>query len=347
MNRSASSLFRRASRGHRGGCSLAGLWALLAGVTAAFLLFPSAALADAVADGKELFARGRQLRLAGDCADAVPVFRKAYDLYPAGLGSLRNIAECDESLGRFAAAKRSWLDLKHALAERDEPKYAGWRQDATEAANRLAERVATLIIDLRVAPATSDMASDVEVTLNGETLAPGLIGTPLERDPGRYVIRATGRRVQSASEVTIDLLANEHRRVPLPVVLTPEPIRALETSEIDRLRRPAAWAAIGIGTAALIGAGLSWAVRQSALDSLTRECGPMIGPKIQCEPSKMATVQPIQSSGQTATTIANVLVAVGIAGIAGGTVLLATAPSSPMQAALLVSPTAVSARGRF
>jgi hypothetical protein len=340
MNRRASSLLRWASHGHHGVSRLAGIWAFLAGVTAAFLVFPSAALADAVADGKDLFARGRQLRNAGDCADAVPVFRKAYDLYPAGLGSLRNIAECNESLGRFAAAKRAWLDLKHALAERDEPRYAGWSQDATEAASRLAERVATLIIDLRVAPATGDMASDVEVTLNGETLAPGLIGTPLERDPGRYVIRATGPRLQSASEITIELLANEHRRIPLPVVLTPEPLRVRGTSENSHLRRPAAWVAIGIGTAALIGAGVSWAVRQSALDDLEKKCGPNY---TRCDPSLAET----DSRGRTATTIANVLVAVGIAGVAGGTVLLATTPSSPMQAALLVSPTAVSALGRF
>jgi hypothetical protein len=62
------------------------------------------AWADPPAEAKELFAHGRESRLRGDCAGAIPLFQKAADVYPAGLGSLRNIAECEETLGRYAAA---------------------------------------------------------------------------------------------------------------------------------------------------------------------------------------------------------------------------------------------------
>ena len=84
-----------------------------------------------------LFARGRELRLRGDCASAVPLFRRAFDLYPTGLGSLRNFAECEESLGHRASAREAWLDLGRALLANRDPKYSGWALDAEQEADRL------------------------------------------------------------------------------------------------------------------------------------------------------------------------------------------------------------------
>ena len=67
-------------------------------------------------EAKDLFAQARGLRLQGQCASALPLFRRAYEVYPAGLGSLRNIAECEEEVGHFASARRAWLDLQRALS---------------------------------------------------------------------------------------------------------------------------------------------------------------------------------------------------------------------------------------
>ena len=94
---------------------------------------PRVARADAVSDAKDLFTRGRELRTQGDCRNAVGVFRKAYELYPEGLGSLRNLAECEESLGHFASSRRAWLDLSRALLTFPDRKYDGWDKDATDA----------------------------------------------------------------------------------------------------------------------------------------------------------------------------------------------------------------------
>jgi hypothetical protein len=65
---------------------------------------------------KDLFAQARWRRLQAQCARSLPLFRRANDMYPAGLGSLRNIAECEEELGHFASARRAWLDLQRALS---------------------------------------------------------------------------------------------------------------------------------------------------------------------------------------------------------------------------------------
>src|SRR5277367_6189891 len=109
---------------------------LLGTVMVATLLAPRAALADPASDAKDLFAQGRDLRARGNCADAVTLFRKASDLYPSGLGSLRNLAECEEQLGHFASSRRAWLDLKRSLITEDAHKYEGWSQDADQAAAR-------------------------------------------------------------------------------------------------------------------------------------------------------------------------------------------------------------------
>src|ERR1700761_8656544 len=97
-----------------GGWSTRVAW-LFATTAIATTLPPRAARADSAAEAKELFGHARELRGHGDCAGAVPLFRKAYEMYPAGLGSLRNLAECEESLQKFASARHAWLDLKQAL----------------------------------------------------------------------------------------------------------------------------------------------------------------------------------------------------------------------------------------
>ena len=312
-------------------------------------LTPSVARADPTTDAKDMFDRGRTLRGQGDCASAVSLFRNAYELYPAGLGSLRNLAECEESLGHFASARRAWLELKRALLQTEESKYAGWRQDAEQAAAQLASKVATLTIDLRVVDSRGQTVSrdGIEVTLNGERLAPSVVGTPLERDPGRYFIRAFGTRAKAASELMFDLVAAQSRQVVLGVVVTAEPTQEEPPSHGAQTRRAGAWTAIGVGAAALIGAGVSLFVYQSSLDELASHCSKQ-GAQYDCMASQEATLQPTIDRGRTASTLANVFGVVGAVGLAGGLVLLATtAPHSTTNAAIVLSPMGVTAVGRF
>jgi hypothetical protein len=107
----------------------------------AVLATPAVARADGLAEAQELFARARAFRSHGDCASAVPLFRQALQVYPAGLGSVRNIAECEEVLGHYGAARRAWLDLGEALRTNHDPKYEGWALDAAQGADRLAGKM--------------------------------------------------------------------------------------------------------------------------------------------------------------------------------------------------------------
>jgi hypothetical protein len=356
---------------------------LVAAAVATFA--PSRAHADPVADAKDLFARGRDLRVHGDCASAVPLFRKAYDLYPAGLGSLRNAAECEESLGHFASARRTWLDLKRALVTTSDKKYDGWSHDADEAAARLAPKLAMLTVDVTAVGPGGEAASKdgIEIRLNGEVVASSLVGTALERDPGRYVLDVTGPRVKAPQQRTVQLSAGETQRVAVQVVVatpastespvpapapTPAPTPAPEAtptpaptpaSEVppppaaggngrEATLRTVAWVSLGVGAAGVVGTLVSFSVRQSALSAIENnsQCQNQGGTWV-CGGSQESTLSSRVNTGRTASTLVNVFGAVGIAGLAGGVVLLTTVHPHDAQTALVVSPGGVSVVGSY
>jgi hypothetical protein len=335
---------------------------------------PREALADPANDAKELFGRGREMRGHGDCAGAVPLFRKAYEVYPAGLGSLRNLAECEERMEEFRSARRDWLTLKEALAGVSDPRYAGWTADVAAAASRLAAKVPVLVVTATVAAAegspaapTRGAAGDaplptdgIEVTINGEAIDRSSLGKPLERDPGHYVVRIAGARLAGPDERTIELAAGDSQQVdlravlkreeapPVAVVTPPErPANVVTHPEGDHGRaakRTAGWIGIGVGAAAAIGAGVSFIVRQGASSHLESVC-----PSYQsgCDASLKSTLQPAVDRGHLASTLVTVFGAVGAVGLGAGIVLLATTPWRPVEVSAGVSPAGLSLLGRF
>jgi hypothetical protein len=190
----------------------------------------------------------------------------------------------------------------------------------------------------------------VQVTLDGEPLASTLVGTPLDRDPGRHVVQVTGPRVKETAQRAVDLSAGDAKRIALRVVVTPDrpaepevatgPAPQLPSTPAEDVdaqsratKRTVSWIAIGVGGASLIGAGISLAVRQSALDTITRQCPSHDG----CD----ASLQSTESRGKTAATAVTVLSIVGVVGLTSGIVLLATSygHNPTRQARLVVTPT--------
>jgi hypothetical protein len=315
------------------------------------------------ASAKDLFERGRDLRGRGDCAGALPLFQKAYALYPLGLGSLRNIAVCEEALSRFASARDSWLELKRAVAANNDSKYAGWNEDADRAVSRLAPKVARLTTDLTVLSPGGDPTPDapVDVTIDGQPLARDRVGVAIEHDPGTYVVRASGAGVSAPDQQTILLAAGDNKRVALRVTASPPlassspsadasaPALAVAPS-IDHQpsaspMRTAGWIALGLGGAGLAGAVASFVVRESALSDLKESCPQYdSGP---CAPSSRSTVLSDVNRGKTASTLLTVFGAVGVVGAITGVALVTSSRSHPAQAALVLTPTGVGAAGTF
>jgi hypothetical protein len=358
-----SELQKRAGMGRALGVGL--------GLAVAFGLTASNARADNAPTGAQsLFEHGRALRLRGDCASAIPYFRRAYDAYPNGLGSLRNIAECEEASGHFAAARSAWIELGRSLLSHAESRYAGWPDDAAQAVTRLTPKLGTLTIDVHATPAPgapgpgagapSPDSTDIEVSINGERLSPSLVGTPVLRDPGHYVVRAVSRAGEAMQEEPVDLASGDTREVDLTLhLLPPEPTTAAAHEGSSAGRNAMMWTAFALGTASFIGAGIAEAERQSALGDANNA---MAACAVHSPSCTLQAQQSINDRGNAAATWETAFFIAGGVGVATGVVLLAVAQSGTSvrsgvgsrardpqgaKAALVVSPSALSITGEF
>jgi hypothetical protein len=130
---------------------------------------------------EQLFDEGRALRAKGDCRGALGPFEASHMLHP-GVGTLFNIAECEEQLGRIAAALRH-LEEAVVLAEQ---KSSRWLPDVKAARDRLAQRVSGLVIKL--AP---NAPRETVVTIDGQPFPRASFGVAVPADPGKHKVTAT------------------------------------------------------------------------------------------------------------------------------------------------------------
>ncbi len=270
----------------------------------------SAARADGASDAKDLFEQGRALREKGECQAAVPLFRKAYEAFPGGLGTLRNVAECEESLSHWASARRAWLDLKRALLVETSRKYDGWDADAQTAAARLEPKVARVTIHVT----RDSVTAKLRVSLNDERVDPALLDAPLERDEGAYVVRASDEG-GPLSETRVQLVAGTTQRVELHVRAAPVP-----SAPPPQTMKTVAWIGVGVGALALVGAGVSLGVRQAAMGTLVDQC-----PAYASGPCPVS-LEPTVSRGKLASALFTGLAIGGVAVLGAGVVLVLASP---------------------
>lgn len=294
------------------------------------------------ADAKDFFVRGRELRAKGDCAGAAPLFRKAWELFPQGLGSLRNLAECEEQLGHYASSRRGWLDLKRALLVTKDAKYDGWDADADAAASRLAPKVArlTIVIVQRGSDGEGPLSdSSIKVSINGDPLDRKLLDVALDRDPGSYKVRIDGGKEPVEKEINLDAgdvksvkLVVDLPEKPKPDAPPPPPPAVVKKDDPPKVDPPAdmqsntgktvGYIALGVGGAAVLGAGVMLILRQSALGDLKAACPAY--ETAACTGSRAADARDAVDRGKTASMLTNVFAAVAVVGVGVGVVLLST-----------------------
>ncbi|XXX77187.1 tetratricopeptide repeat protein [Sorangium sp. So ce134] len=285
---------------------------------------PTPALAiGAEEDAKTLFARGRELRSAGQCEQAVIAFRSALEIYPEGLGALRNIAECEEEMGRYASARRDWWDLRRAALQSNEAKYAGWSDDAELRYRALGNKVGTLTIRLQGAEGRS-----ARVVLDGKPLDPRLLGVALERDLGAHTIELFYDGAAPLAE-RVELTPGAQRDVTLtvPAALPARDARGAPSAAAAPRSssgvRTGGYIALGVGGAGAIATAVALAVRAGALSAVEDGCSPAGGGGYVCPRS----LQGDYDTGKTATTLAGVFAGVALVGIGTGVTLLLLSPS--------------------
>jgi hypothetical protein len=142
------------------------------------------------AAAEALFTEGRSLAQAGKCDEAIPKFQASQKLDP-GVGTLLNLAECYEQVGKTASA---WAEYREVISL---ARLAG-SKDREELAMQKAKAIEPKLS--RLAIKVSGDASGMSITRDGEALEAAELGVAIPVDPGNHVIEASAPGKQKFSQ---------------------------------------------------------------------------------------------------------------------------------------------------
>lgn len=304
------------------------------------LAWPAAAFAqDSKIAAEALFDEGRALMNEGKYAEACERFARSDELDPAP-GTLLNLAGCYEKLGRTASA---WATYRRAGALARARNQGEREKLASERAAAIEPELARVKIDV-----PDEARVEGLVIRRGDTeVERATFGVSVPVDPGSIVIEASapGRRPWTT---TLSVTPKSAQTVAIPVLelqeaapgsetaaesvppLTTEPIPATADSDPDpgSSQRMLGYIVGGVGIVGLaVGTGFALSARSQNEDSkaFCRTDDPN-----RCSAEGVALRDDARSAG----TIATIAFGVGLAAIAGGTVLIVTAPSAGHGATL-------------
>jgi len=284
---------------------------------------------------EKLFAEARKFLEAGKYAEACQKLSDSQKLDPA-VGTLLNLAQCYEKLGKTATA---WATYHEAAAA---ARSAG-QMEREKKANRAADALEPEVPKLTVTVPDAAAAKGVEVKRNGNGLPSSLWGVAVPVDPGEYVIEA---RATGAKPWTTRVKAEPGRSVAVilppfdePTKVPPSPITAAASTSGNSASRAAdsaaasdssssgmggqRVAALVIGGAGLVGAGVGAVFAFSANASYDAS-GANCTPDNFCKPQGMAD----RDDAHKKATISTIALTAGGVAFAAGAVLWLTAPSN-------------------
>ena len=273
-------------------------------------------------DAKKLLARGK-------VPEACEKLGASYQLDAAG-GTLINLAMCHEIEGKTATA---WAEFNLALTLAKKAARIDRQRAASEHITALEPRLSRLTL---VVPAVPPGSADLEVKLDGVTIAAGVLGTSIPVDPGEHVATATAPgRTPWEAKITVKPGAPLKLEVPALEAPTPPPAPPAATAI---WRRPVGFAALGLGAVGL-GVGTYFGAHALGLAAqAARGC-----PNRVCDAAGWKALV----DGRAVASVSNGLLAAGAALAAAGTVLvILSAVSAPTdaRAALPLFDIAVDAR---
>ena len=300
--------------------------------------------ADAAA-ARELFIEARKLAADGKYPAACPKFEEAQRLQP-GIGSLLNLADCWEHLGRTASAWARYLDVA-ALAAR-----AGQEDREQIARSRVAELEPQLArLTLHVATQT-----DLLVTRDGVEVRGALWESATPVDPGDHVIEASApgkipwRRVIAVSRGEhAELVVPELVAETPPAAVSPPPVQAEQRADARPRAQSAPWErtvgyAVGGAGVLAIGVGV-WAAL--SYQSANKEALSLCVRSACQSPTELEHHASLVNTATRDRNLSLVAFAVGAGALTGGTWLLLTARRSAYPVALGASPGVMTIRSTW
>jgi hypothetical protein len=269
---------------------------------------------------------------AGLCAEACDAFRRAFELYPAGLGALRNLAYVEKALGRVASAARHFRELARRAPLDPRPARQLWAEYARVEISTLEPLVPHLTVRLPTPP-----PAGVVATLDDAGVPREAWGAALDVDPGAHVLRA-----QAPGHVAFELrfaLAERESRT-IVVALAPgdgsstsatsassassgPPLPAGPHADASSGIPPRTLALVTIGVGVITtGVGLGYGV--AAISKRKDACG-----DVYCDPVGY-------DEGRSLARRSTIVTGVGLAVVTGGVVWHLLAPSSSTRATTVV-----------
>jgi hypothetical protein len=263
---------------------------------------------DATA-AEALFREGRDAATGGDYKRACEKFRESNRLDPAP-GTVLNIADCEEKLGRIATAWTLFREVTERVPESDER-----HQVAAKRATALEPRLPKL--SLKLAPGAPE---GTRVLRDGVELKSASLESALPVDPGKHVIsvQAPGH-APSESTITIAEGENKTETVAIgPASAEPKGEHGEITTDDKSGRRTIGYVLGGIG---IVGVGVG------AVTGIM-----VLGKKKTADdncPNKRCNQEGFDAAedGKKLGTISGISFAVGALGLAGGAYFLLTSGS--------------------
>ena len=287
-----------------------------------------AADGDAIKRAREQFGQALALQTGGDWAGALALLKEVAAVKPTPQVRF-NIAICEERLGRLVAALG---DYELAGADAQAEKADQVRQEVDSRLESLKARVPRVVVT------RGEGADAATISLDGVSLGDSVLSIPLPADPGPHVVEATAAGFlpfKYSFRVAEQQTANIQVKLEAEPV-KPEPIVAPGARPAASGVRTAGYVVGGAGIASLIASGAMFYLRHTTISDLDKQCG---ANRTGCPDSARNT----EDRGKLYTTLGNVTLAVGAAGLGVGAVLVIVGGHSAEQASLGISPGAVGA----
>jgi hypothetical protein len=281
---------------------------LLAGSIWFSYVSPAAAQSNDAAAAEVLFTEGRKALDAKQYDEACRKFAESERLEPA-VGTLMNLATCEEKLGKLASAWQHWKEAI-ALLRKDDDRVSFARGRVEELEKKLPRLTVVL-----------EAGGDARVFRDEVELGPPSRGVGLPVDPGPHsiTVRAPGRL---ASTVTVSIAEGEQKRVEVRAGAV-DPAAGAGTRS-----RTLGWVVGGVGVVG-IGVGAATSVILSGKKSTVEtEC-----PNNVCTPAGLDAA----NSGKSLLVVNAVAWAVGAVGLGVGAYLLLAPGPRPVTTGLAVS----------
>ncbi len=292
------------------------------GLVAAAFLVPAFFAGTATADDDAATAalkKGYELKKAGKCAEAVVFLRESFEKRPSAKAVL-NLAECEESSGRFLTARAHYKEGKRLSESEKQPELASVA-DARIAA-----------IEPRVPRVTFQVPAGAELSIDGTKQA---TPTDVEIDPGDHVAKVSGEGFEDGTEsfslgpgerrtVTLGLGARRSGPKPAQSATSPDGRPTSESDSTGRGQRVAGAVSTGAGLVLVgIGSVLALTAKSDYDAAVSASCDPT-----GCDAAGQDAISSTRGRAGVATLL---FVAGGIATV-GGVVLYFTAKKSPVRA---------------